>query len=97
MVGHFAERAGLPWGYGIGIGSGTMLGYAGGSWEKGPGADVQKALSDMAAAIMEKRGGQNILVSPKFPRILYKALANLSFWLAAKRNGAGNVRARPYQ
>jgi len=32
---HFVCRTGLPWGYGIGIGAGSMLYNAGENWEKG--------------------------------------------------------------
>jgi len=96
MIEHFTCRAGLPWGYGIGIGAGSMLYNAGENWEKGLASDIHHALCDMATAIEEKRSGRNIFVAPKFPRFLYKTVANVSFWREAKRNGAGNLRARPY-
>lgn len=96
MIEHFACRAGLPWRYGIGIGAGSMLYNAGENWEKGLASDIYHALCDMATAIKEKRSGQNIFIVPKFPRFLYKTVANMSFWREAKRNGVGNLRARPY-
>jgi len=96
MIEHFTYRAGLPWGYGVGIGAGSMLYNAGENWGKGLASDIHYALSDMAAAIKEKRRGQNIYVAPKFPRFLYRAVANIGFWLGAKRNGVSNLRARPY-
>jgi len=96
MIEHFACRAGLPWGYGIGIGKGTMLYNAGDNWEKGLASSVHRTLSDMAAAINEKRSYRNIYIEPKFPSCLYKAAGNLGFWLEAKRNGVGNLWARPY-
>jgi len=96
MIEHFTCRVGLPWGYGIGIGAGSMLYNAGENWEKGLASDIYHALCDMATAIKEKRSGQNIFIAPKFPRFLYKTVANMSFWREAKHNGVGNLRARPY-
>jgi len=96
MIEHFTCRAGLPWGYGVGIGAGSMLYNAGDDWEKGLASDIHHALCDMGTAIKENRSGQNIYVAPNFPRFLYKTVANISFWREAKRNGVNNLRDRPY-
>lgn len=96
MIRHFAHRAGLPWGYGIGIGGGGMLlGFAE-NFEKGPSSSIHCALSEMAAAISNKEAWQNIFVVPKFPRFLYKAAANLGWRLTARRNGVRILNSRPY-
>ena len=97
MIEHFACRAKLPWGYGAGIGLGGMLYSVGDNWEKGLASGIHNVLRDMAAAIKEKRSGRNVFVEPKFPRFLYRAAANFNFWLRARRNGAGNLWARPYK
>ena len=96
MIEHFARRARLPWGYGIGIGAGSLLYNAGENWSKGLASDVHHALCDLVVATKENRSAPNIYVSFKFPRILYKTIANISFLLEAKRNGVKNLRAQPY-
>lgn len=96
MIEHFSCRAGLLWGYGVGIGAGSMLYNAGDNWEKGLAFDIYLALCDLAIAIKEKRSRLNIYVVPKISPFLYKAIANIGFWLEAKGNKTGNLRARPY-
>lgn len=96
MAEHFASRAGLTWGYGLGVGGGPMLSSSGDNWEKGPAVTVYNALRDMAATIREKKTGQNIFVAPKCPRFLYKAIANFGWRYEAGRNKAPKLRARPY-
>ncbi len=97
MARHFAEEAGLPWGYGLGVGHGGMLSSFGDDWSKGPASGVHKALGDMAAAIRAGKSGPDVFTAPNFPRFLYCLAANWGFRMGAKRNGALNtVRARPY-
>lgn len=96
MIEHFTCCAGLSWGYGIGIGAGSMLYSAGDNWEKGLASGIHGALLNLAAAIKEKKPGSNIYITPNFPRFLYRAIGNFSFWLQAKRNGVSNLRAQPY-
>jgi multimeric flavodoxin WrbA len=96
MIEHFTRRAGFSWGYGIGIGAGTMLYNAGENWEKGFASSVHDALFDLTTAMKEKISGPNIYIEPKFPRFLYKAIANFGFWFGAKRNGGSKLQARPY-
>ena len=96
MIEHFTCRAGLPWGYGIGIGAGSLLYNVGEDWENSFASDIHHALYDMTTAIKQKESGPNVHVAPKFPRFLYKALANMRFKMEAKRNGVNNLRARPY-
>jgi len=96
MIEHFATRAGLPWGYGIGIGGGGMLSSMGDNWSGGPVSVVHNALRDMAIAIKNKDSKQNVFVSPKFPRWLYLLAADIGMRQLAKRNGVKNIRAKPY-
>jgi len=97
IVEHFANRAGLPWGYGLGVGGGPILSGLGESWEKGPAAIVHQALLALSAAMRENRSGQNAFVSPKFPRFLYKAMGNYGFRYEARRNKIRNLRLQPYK
>jgi len=98
MIKHFADCAGLQWGYGLGIGGGPLLGNFGNNWNTGPISGIHKALCDMACAILESRSGQNVFISAKFPRFLYKTLANMSWRVQARKSGirAASLRARPY-
>ena len=97
MVERFAQRAGYTWGCGLGIGRGGMLASIGNNWSKGPAGDVYAALYDMASAMREGRSGQNAFASPKFPRFLYIAVANMGWRIEAKKNGVrGKLKRRPY-
>jgi len=92
----FAQRTGLPWGYGIGIGGGGMLSSMGDNWSKGPVSGIHKALYDMAVAINAKESKPSIFVGPKFPRFLYMIAADLGMRRLAKKNGVKNIRFKPY-
>lgn len=96
MIKHFTCCVGLPWGYGVGIGAGSMLYNADDNWEKGLASGIHRALSNLATAIKEKKSGPNIYIAPNFPRFLYKAIGNFNFCFEAKRNGVSNLRVRPY-
>lgn len=96
MIEHFTCRAGLSWGYGIGIGEGSLLYNAGEEWGNSLASDVYHALCDMVVAINQNQSRSNVYVSPKFPRFLYKAIANISFKIEAKRGGVDDIWKRPY-
>ncbi len=97
MARHFAEEAGLPWGYGLGIGHGGMMSSFGDDWSKGPASGVYKALCAMAGAIRAEESGPDVFASPTFPRFLYCMAANWGFRSMARKNGVlKTVRARPY-
>lgn len=96
MISHFAYRSGLLWGYGIGIGEGSMLYNVGDNWEQGPASEIHDALSKMSIAIQKRQCEENRYLAPKFPRFLYKFAANIIFLISAKRNKVHNTRAQPY-
>ena len=54
---------------------------------KGPLADVDKALDEMADDIKNSRSGNAIFVKPSFPRFLYTLMGNRSFTIEGKKNG----------
>lgn len=97
IVERFAHRAGLSWGYGVGIGGGPMLMGMGDNWEKGPASSVHQKLKDLTTAIQDSKTGDNVFVTPIFPRFLYKITSDMSMKIEAKRNGVKNIRARPYK
>ncbi|MDR1701956.1 MAG: NAD(P)H-dependent oxidoreductase [Sporomusaceae bacterium] len=95
MIEEFANRAGLKWGYGLGIGGGPALaGYE--NWEKGIAANVYRALTDLSAALKSGKSGPNVFATLKIPRFLYRLMANFGFWYSAKQSGVKNLKACPY-
>lgn len=96
MVQHFATHAGLPWGCGMGIGKGIMLGIFHDNWATGPTCEVQQALLAMAEAIQNKASVPHAYPPIKVPVFLYKLLVNIFFTLQAKQNKAGKLNAKPY-
>jgi len=73
-----------------------MLSSMGDNWSKGPVSGIHKALYEMAVAIKDKESRQNVFIGPKFPRLLYLIAADLGMRRLAKKNGAKNVRLKPY-
>ena len=98
IIKHFADCTGFEWGYGLGIGGGPMLTSFGDNWDNGPVSGIHNALRDMSLAIRESRSGQNVFISAKFPRFLYRTMANMSWRRLARKNGikTASLRARPY-
>jgi len=93
---NFADRAGLRWGYGLGIGCG---GYLGGVKDasKGPTANVHAALREFAAKIESTDGVplddefvqlDDVFVQPMMPRFLYRLGGHIGWRKMAKANGA---------
>jgi len=96
MIEHFAKRLQLPWGYGIGIGGGGMLSSMGDDWSKGPVSGIYHEIAELATAIRNNSSRENIFISPKIPRLVYKLAADLGMRRIAKQSGVKNIRARPY-
>lgn len=78
----------LKWGQGIGIGAGEMqpairnvpAGH-------GPNKSIGNALKSLADHINNCKSGKDILVSPNFPRFLWKKAGNIFWYQQAKENG----------
>lgn len=97
MVRLFANRSGCPWGYGVGIGGGPMLNAMGEDWSRGPASEIQNALTDLARAMRERESLPDAFAVPKFPRVLYRAMAHMGWKTMAKKNKVnGKLRAKPY-
>ena len=98
MIERFAVRAGFNWGYGIGIGCGGMLLSLPGNLAKGPAANVHAVLRELCDEIAGTISGtQNVFVTPKFPRFLYKLSGNMGWNQMAKRNNVRTIiHARPH-
>jgi hypothetical protein len=99
MLRHFAQRAGLAWGYGIGIGGGGLLRTLPRAGAGGPAAPIFAALHEMSKAMRATPAEphDDVLVSPQFPRSIYRLLANLGFRRAARQHGAvARLNDRPH-
>ena len=95
---NFAERAGLAWKYGVGVGSGGfIMGVK--DMAVGPTRQIHVVLSDFVSDL--KRAGDqpllDIFVTPGIPRALYALGGNLGWRQQAKANGVkGQLRAKPF-
>ena len=91
MVRNWCARAGLVWGQGAGIGAGELLknmpapalDFVG----RGSAKKLDRALNTLAGHILAGAGGEDIYVSPNFPRALYMRTGAASFRLEGKKNG----------
>ena len=99
MVEQFAVRCGFTWGYGLGIGCGGMLlGFAD-DMSKGPTANVDAALRELAESLQSSDiRSENQFVIPRFPRLLYQLGGNIGWLQMARANRLrGSLKAQPHQ
>ncbi len=99
MARHFALRSGFPWGYGIGIGCGGLAYALSNNMGKGPAATLYTALCTLGQAIRDNNGSEreDVFVTPKIPRFLYKLGGNMGWRQMAKANGVRDqLSARPH-
>ena len=105
IIENFAVRAGLKWGYGIGISCGPLVLSQEKNMDKGRAANVYTALTALGEAMWGgdvKRGdeaeSQNVFVTPKIPRFFYQLGGDYSWRKAAKKYNTGKLlKAKPYQ
>lgn len=85
----WCKAVGLKWGQGIGIGAGEMqpflksipLGH-------GPNKNVGRAIMELSGNVLGRRSGENILVSPNWPRLCWRIQSSTLVWYPrAKANG----------
>lgn len=90
MMEHWCARAGQAWGLGLGVGGGGMLvGLDKIPMGKGPKANLGRALQGMAGLIGQAAPAENLYINPNFPRLLYKAAAEMGWRHMARENGLG--------
>lgn len=86
---HWCKTVGLKWGQTIGIGAGEMLpfikniplGY-------GPQKNIGYAINQLSANILSGKNGDDIMVSPNWPRPLWRIQSSTRVWYPrAKANG----------
>lgn len=79
----------LKWGQGIGLGAGEMLPFLKDiPLGHGPNKNIGYAIKRLSLNIQSKKSEADILVSPNWPRILWKIQSSLLVWYPrAKSNG----------
>lgn len=88
MVKIWCEKSGISFGQGIGIGAGGMLATLSNVPEgKGPMKNLWNALKDLSKNILSCSNGENIFISPNFPRLAYKLFAEVGWRQQIKANG----------
>ena len=94
---NFADRAGLSWGYGVGVGGGGFVVEVK-DMAKGPTSRVHRALCALAGEIEAPTSGaqDDVFVQPSMPRIAYTLAANMGWRMTAKRNGAKDQLKQVY-
>lgn len=89
QIKNWCDVTGTTWGQGIGIGAGEMLplitdiplGH-------GPNKNLGRAIKLLANNMQNQKSGENILISPNWPRFLWKIQSSLLVWYPrAKHNG----------
>lgn len=85
---NWCMSAGSTWGQAIGIGAGEMLPFiADVPLGYGPNKNLGNAINQLAFNLLNRKKGADILVSPNWPRILWKIQSSLIFWFPrAKQN-----------
>ena len=98
IIRNFCVSAGLPWGYGIGIGAGGSIQSLSPNMSGGPMANVYAALCELVESIRNHRSLQkNQFLTPEIPRSVYLSEANKAWEQAADKYGKkASLRARPH-
>ena len=88
IVKNWANRTGLVWSGGVGIGGGGMIADVQKvPFGKGPKKSIGKALDELARHIAEGNSMPAKYVNHNFPRFLYRWLAHHGWKSQAKKNG----------
>lgn len=88
MIKTWCERSNLTWGQGIGTGAGEMLGSIKSvPIGHGPKKNLGKGLNILAENILNRSSGENIFISPNFPKFAFRFCANRFWNFRAKGNG----------
>lgn len=89
IIKNWCNRVGLKFGQGIGIGAGEMSpAIANVSLKKSPFASLDSVFNSFAYNINNHISEENIFISPRIPRFIWKIAGTYTFWLPrAKKNG----------
>lgn len=85
----WCKAAGLTYGQTLGIGAGEMLPFTKNiPLNIGPNRNIGIALQTLSQNILSMNQGEDLFITPNWPRFLWKIQASLFFWYPrAKKNG----------
>ncbi len=86
---NWCKATGLTWGQAVGVGAGEMLPFLKDiPLGHGPNKNIGMACRELACNIMAFSSGEDLFISPNWPRFLWRIQASLSVWYPrAKKNG----------
>ncbi len=86
---NWCKATGLTYGQTLGTGAGEMLPFLKDvPLGHGPNKNIGIALQKLSQNILSLNKGENVFISPNWPRFLWKIAASLCFWYPrAKKNG----------
>lgn len=86
---NWCKAAGLTYGQTLGIGAGEMLPFFKDiPLGHGPNKNIGIALQKLSQNILSLNQGEDLFITPNWPRFLWKIQASLCFWYPrAKKNG----------
>ena len=86
---NWCRAVGLTYGQTLGIGAGEMLAFIKDvPLGHGPNKNIGTALQKLSQNILSRSQGEDLFISPNWPRFLWKIQASLFFWYPrAKKNG----------
>lgn len=93
---NWCKAAGLTYGQTLGIGAGEMLPFFKDiPLGHGPNKNIGIALQELSQNILSLNQGEDLFISPNFPRFLWKIASSFSFWYPqAKKNGLKRKRLK---
>ncbi|MCL2161680.1 MAG: hypothetical protein FWH56_07345 [Betaproteobacteria bacterium] len=99
IIENFSVRSGMSWGGGVGIGGGEFVRMQARGLCRGSVANVFAALRELAELIQSGSvGKQNVFVSPRIPRFLYRLGGNMRWlYMAWKHGKAHSIKTRPHR
>ncbi len=86
---NWCKAVGLTYGQTLGVGAGEMLAFVKNiPFGHGPNKNIGIALQKLSQNIISLNQGEDMFISPNWPRFLWKIQSSLSFWYPrAKKNG----------
>lgn len=93
---NWCKATGLTYGQTLGIGAGEMLPFLKDvPLGHGPNKNIGIALQELSRNILFLNKGEDLFISPNFPRLLWKIASSFSFWYPqAKKNGLKRKRLK---
>lgn len=88
MMKNWCKKSNFTWGQAIGTGAGEMIGSIKDvPIGHGPKKNLGKVLNILANNILESKSGEDLLISPNFPRFAFRIAGNMFWNSKAKSNG----------